>query len=166
MLPYEIKYLRGLNSLPVPVYLKNSDGLTLNSQALWQIRHRPSLPSQLYIDSRSRRGVSTKVSRWHELHRALWQVQGTCLLRDKCAGKKSGGTQIQFFCSCNHGLTTWTEKSCALLRETTAPWASVPFATLILANRAERDQEATNITGRLWDPEDICEFGTVKQHWE
>jgi len=54
--------LRSNLSLPVPVYFKNSDALTSNRQALCQIRHCPSRPSQLCVEPQSRGRVSTEVS--------------------------------------------------------------------------------------------------------
>lgn len=101
-------------TLPVPVYFKNSDGLTLNSQALCQIRHCPSLPSQLYVESQSRCRVSIKVSHWRELYRALWQIQQKCPLWDKYAEKESGSTRMQNYGSRNHGFTASAEKRCGL----------------------------------------------------
>lgn len=69
-----------------------------------------------------------------------WQAQHICsginVLRTNLE------LQTQFSCSCNHGLPTWTDKSCGLVRETTAPWASVPLPSLIPASRAETDQRS------------------------
>lgn len=80
------------------------------------------------------------------------KIEQTLLLWDKCAENRFGSTQIQFFFSCNHGLTPWTEKSCDLVRETTAPGAFVPFPILIPASRAERDQGSYKNHGQTVRP--------------
>lgn len=96
-----------------------------------------SLPSQLYVEPQSRCGVRTEVT---------WTAPCTLTSStDVPAPGEMCWEQIwnytdAVFCSCNHGFTTGTEKSWGLLRETRAPWASVPFPILIQASRADRDQ--------------------------
>lgn len=142
--------LRGLNSLPVPVYFKNSDGLTLKSQALCQIS--ASLPSQLYVEPQSRCGVSTEVTQT-----APCTMHSDKCNRCACSRRNVLRTNLElhrcsFFCSCNHGLRTGTEKSWGLVRETTAPWASLPFPILIPASRAERHKGSYRNHGQTVGP--------------
>lgn len=139
----------------VPVYFKNSDGFCMPEQCLTSIPAICWTPEQMWGENRGDMNCTMHSDKFNRCACSRRNVLRTNLELHRCSFFAHVTMALQLglrrveVCSGRPGLLGHL-----------CPFPSSPRQAELTETR-----EVTETMDRLWDPEDICEFGTVKQRW-